>query len=121
MLLHMKMMNPFREHTILNLNYNNPENRDSVEFDNFVGYEKIVKEFKATLKNFDGSNNPFLDSIIYSLMFYLTEGKNIDKNKAGEVIGNEFYRELLEIKDDIKLGKVLFFLVNGVLAKQFYP
>ena len=115
------MMNPFTEHAILNLNYNTPENRDSVEFDNFVGYEKNVKELKETLKNFDGSNNPFLDSIIYSLMFYLTEGKNIDKNKAGEVIGNEFYLELLEIKDDIKLGKVLFFLVNGVLAKQFFP
>ena len=67
------------------------ENRESVEFDNFVGYEKNVKKFKETLKNFDSSDNPFLDSIIYGLMFYLTEGKNIDKNKAKEVIGNEFY------------------------------
>ena len=101
-----------------------PKNRKSIEFDNFVGYEKNVKKFKETIKNFDGSNNPFFDSIIYSLMFYLTEGKNIDKNKAKEIIGNEFYIELLEIKDDIKLDKTLFgcfnrcFMVNEVLAKH---
>ena len=52
-----------------------PENRESVEFDNFVGYEKNVKKFKETLKNFDGSDSPFFDSIIYGLMFYLTERK----------------------------------------------
>ena len=57
-------------------------------------------------------------------MFYLTEGKSIDKNKAIQVIGNEFYLELLEIRVDIKLDKTLFgyfnrcFIVNEVLAKQ---
>ena len=57
-------------------------------------------------------------------MFYLTEGKNIYKNKAKEVIGNEFYLELFEIKDDIKLDKTLFgyfnkcFIVDEVLAKH---
>ena len=101
-----------------------PENRESIKFDNFVEYEKNVKKFKETLKIFDDSDSPFFDSIIYGLMFYLTEGKNIDKNKAKEVIGNEFYLELLEIKDDIKLDKMLFgyfnrcFMVNEVLAKH---
>ena len=101
-----------------------PENREGVEFDKFVGYEKNYKKFKETLKNFDGSDNPFFDSIIYGLMFYLTEGKNINKNKAKEVIGNEFYLELLEIKDDVKLDKMLFgylnrcFMANEVLAKH---
>ena len=101
-----------------------PENREGVEFDNFVGYEKNVKKLKETLKNFDGSDNPFFDFIIYCLMFYLTEGKNINKNKAKEVIGNKFYLELVEIKDDIKLDKTLFgyfnrcFMANEVLAKH---
>ena len=101
-----------------------PKNRKSIEFDNFVGYEKNVKKFKETIKNFDGSDNSFFDSIIYSLMFYLTEGKNIDQNKAKEIIGNEFYIELLEIKDDIKLDKTLFgyfnrcFMANEVLVKH---
>ena len=52
-----------------------PENKESVEFDNFVGYEKNVKKFKEALKNFHGNDNPFFDSIIYALMFYLTEEK----------------------------------------------
>ena len=58
------------------------------------------------------------------LSLNLTEGKNIDKNKAREVIGNEFYLKLLEIKDGIKLDKMLFgyfnrcFMVNEVLAKH---
>ena len=53
-------------------------------------------------------------------MFYLTEGKNIDKNMAKEVIGNE----LLEIEDDIKLDKTLLgyfnrcLMANEVLAKH---
>ena len=57
-------------------------------------------------------------------MFYLTEGKNIDKNMAKEVIGNEFYLELLEIEDDIKLDKTLLgyfnrcLMANEVLAKH---
>ena len=57
-------------------------------------------------------------------MFYLTEGKNIDKNMAKEVIGNEFYLELLEIEDDIKLDKTLLgyfnrcLMGNEVLAKH---
>ena len=102
------------------------ENRESIEFDNFVGYEKKLKKFKETLKNFDSSDNPFFDSIIYGLMFYLTEGKNIDKNKANEVIGNEFYLQLLEIKDDIKLDKTLFgyfnrfFMANEVHTKHSF-
>ena len=101
-----------------------PKNREGVEFDNFIGYWKNAKIFKETLRNFDGSDNPFFNSIIYGLMFYLTEGKNIYKNKAKEVIGNEFYLELFEIKDDIKLDKILFgyfnkcFIVDEVLAKH---
>ena len=54
-----------------------PKNREGVEFDNFIGYWKNAKIFKETLRNFDGSDNPFFNSIIYGLMFYLTEGKNI--------------------------------------------
>ena len=100
-----------------------PKNREGVEFDNFIGHWKNAKIFKETLRNFDGSDNPFFNSIICGLMFYLTEGKNIYKNRAKEVIGNEFYLELFKIKDDIKLDTKLFgyfnkcFIVDEVLAK----
>ena len=52
-------------------------------------------------------------------MFYLTEGKNINKNKAKEVIGNKFYLEPVEIKDDIKLDKTLFGYFNRCFLKFF--
>ena len=41
-----------------------PENRESVEFDKFVGFEKSVKKFKDTLQNFGNSDDPFFDSIL---------------------------------------------------------
>ena len=55
-------------------------------------------------------------------MHHLTEGKVIDKSKIKEVLGNDFYNDLLEIKND-KLDGAIFgyfercFLANQVLAK----
>ena len=34
-----------------------PEDRESVSFDKFEGFEKSIKKFKKTLKNFEGSEN----------------------------------------------------------------
>ena len=61
-----------------------PENRDFVGFDKFAGFEKSVKKFRETLKNFDDSEQSFFDAIIYSAMFYKSEGKIIDRNKVKE-------------------------------------
>ena len=41
----------------------------------------------------------FFDLIIF--------GKISDKNKARDVLGNDFYSGLLEIKDDIHLNKTI--------------
>ena len=55
-------------------------------------------------------------------MFYKSEGEIIDKNKTEEVLGDNFYNDLLEIKDEIKLDRTIFgyfnrcFQVNEVLA-----
>ena len=54
------------------------------------------------------------------------EGNILEKNKASDPLGNDFYEELLEIEDDIQLDKALFgffdrcFLVNKVLAKHSF-
>ena len=94
-----------------------------MNFDNLDGFEKSVKKFRGTLKNFKDSENSFFDAIIYSLMFYKSEGKIIDKNKIEDLLGNDFYNDLLEIKDEIKLDRIIFgyfnrcFQVNKVLAK----
>ena len=56
-------------------------------------------------------------------MFRISEGKVLEKIKAKEVLGKDFYEELLEIKDDIEFDKTLFgffnrcFSANKVLAK----
>ena len=67
-----------------------PENREDVEFDKFEGFEKSVKKFKDTLQNFKNSNNPFLDSILYGVMFKISEGKILEKDKANVVLGKDF-------------------------------
>ena len=56
-------------------------------------------------------------------MHTMTKGKVLDKNKAKYVLGIDVYSGLVEIKDDIQLGRSLFgyfnicFLANQVLAK----
>ena len=34
-------------------------------------------------------------------MFTISEGKMLDKNKGIDVLGKDFYKELLQIKDDM--------------------
>ena len=78
-----------------------PENREFVGFDKFKGFEKFVKKFEETLKNFDNTEKFFFGAISYVVMFYRPEGKILDRNKIKDVLGNDFYNDLLEIKDDI--------------------
>ena len=101
-----------------------PENRECVEFDKFEGFEKSVKKSKDTLQNFENANNPFFDSIVYGVMFRISKGKALEKNKESDVLGKGFYEELLEIKDDIQPDEILSgffnrcFLANKILAKH---
>ena len=102
-----------------------PQNRDLVNFNKFSGLEKSVKKFDETFKNFEDSNseNPFFDAVIYGIMFYKSEEKIIDNNnKIKEILGDDFYNDLLKIKDNIKLDRTIFgyfnrcFQVTEVLA-----
>ena len=88
----------------------------SINFQNLEDLSKTLKE---------GTDNPFFDATIFGLVTYLTEGeKENDWGKIQETIGNDFYNDLLEIKDDIKLDRSIFgffdrcFLANQVLAKH---
>ena len=68
----------------------------------------------------------FFDTVIFGAMFYKSEGKTIVKDKVKDVLGNDFYNDLLEIKDEIKLDKTIFgyfdrfFQVNKALAKHSF-
>ena len=88
----------------------------SINFQNLEDLSKTLKE---------GTDNPFFDATIFGLVTYLTEGeKENDWGKIQETIGNDFYNDLLEIKDDIKLDRSIFgffdrcFRANQVLAKH---
>ena len=59
-------------------------------------------------------------------MFCKSEGKIIDQNKVREVLRDDFYNDLLGIKDAIKLDRTIFecfdrcFQANKILAKHIY-
>ena len=56
-------------------------------------------------------------------MYHMTKGKMLDMDKMKDVLGNNFYNNLIEIKNNIQLDRTIFvyfyrcFLVNKVLAK----
>ena len=56
-------------------------------------------------------------------MYHMTKGKILDKGKIKDVLGNKFYNDLIEVKNEIQLDRTIFgyfdrcFLVNKVLAK----
>ena len=94
---------------------------------NLLAFQNLLKNLKRPFEeNFEDSENRFFDVIIYGVMFYKSNGEIIDKTKIVEVLGEDFYNDLLEIKDDIKLDKTLFgyfdrcFIINQVLAKHFF-
>ena len=98
-----------------------PEYRDLVSCDKFTGFEKSVEKFKKTSKIFEESENQFFDAIIYGIMFSKSNSETINKNKITEVIAEDFYHDLLEIKDEIKLdiGHFLDILIDVLLLIKF--
>ena len=53
----------------------------------------------------------------------MTKRKTLHKGKMKDVLGNDFYNDLIEMKNEIQLDRTIFgyfdrcFLVNKVLAK----
>ena len=56
-------------------------------------------------------------------MYHMTKRKILDKDEMKDVLGNDFYNDLIEIKNDTQLDRTIFgyfyrcFPVNTVLAK----
>ena len=82
------------------------EDGDFVSFDKFVGFEKS----KKTLKNFEGTENQFFDAIVYSVMFYKSNGEIIDENKEVEVLGEDSTMTCLKLnmKSSMKIFWQMF-------------
>ena len=52
-----------------------PIDRNLVAFDKFSGFQKSVKKFKKTLKNFAENENQFSDAAIFGIMWYTISQK----------------------------------------------
>ena len=114
-----------------------------------VGLKNQLRNFFNTLKNFEDSDNQFFDAVLYGLIYkylerYLLRKKSkgtedisyrglietdmikLEKIKAREILGEDLYKDILEIKDEIQLDKTLFgffsrcFKVNKVLSKYIF-
>ena len=98
------------------------EERERVIFDEFSAYEKSVEKFKKSLSFFSDTNNEnsFFDAVIYGLMFKLTEGKIVSRNKVKSVLEAEFYKDFCEVKDQLHLDTSMYgFFDKCVLANEF--
>ena len=97
-----------------------------MNFDEFSGYEKSFEQFKKLLSFFGDTNkeNSFFDSIIYGLLFKLTKGKSLVRDKVESVLGREFYNDICKVKDQLRLDTSMygFFdkcaLMNEYLKKK---
>lgn len=68
-----------------------------------------------------GGGDSFFDSIVYGFMSIKIEGKEKPKRaRAKEVLGEKFYEELFEIKEEIKLGRPAFgcVLMNQLISSM---
>ena len=91
-----------------------PASRNLVVFDKFDDSAKYVDRFKKNLKNFGGSENQLFDSVIYGVMFYKSNVEILDQDRVIEALGEDFYNDLLEVKDKVKLDRTIFvFFLTG--------
>ena len=79
---------------------------------NLKALKNLLKNLIDTIQNFKNTDNPFFDSIIHGVMFRISKGKVLKKNKTENALRKDFYVELLEMKDDIELDKTLFGFFN---------
>ena len=81
------------------------EDREKMIFDEFSGFEKSVEKFKRSLSSFSDSSKEtsFFEAAIYGLLFKLSDGKSLGKDKVESVLGGDFYKDFCEVKDQLKL------------------
>ena len=68
-----------------------------VDFDEFEGYEKIVKKIKKSLWAFDISNDPnnfFYNAILFGLLFKLSKNRVKNPDTIVQGLGKEFFKDI---------------------------
>ena len=102
-----------------------PEDRESVDFDKFQGFEIYAQKFKDDLLEFHNIENHLFYSVIFGLMFCKAKNcKNINLLDAQKVLGDYLYFDLMEIEDETMLDKTIFgyfdkcHKINRVISKH---
>ena len=78
------------------------------------------------MKNFGDHENQLFDSVIYGFMFHKSNGEMLDQDRIIEVLGEDFYNDLLEVKVKVKLDKKIFgffdrhMILNEILSNYSF-
>ena len=102
-----------------------PEDKESVSFDKSEGCEKFIylylnisiEKFKKSLKIFEDRENQVFDAVIYDIMYYRCDGEPIVREKMIEILGGNFFNNLKEIEEEIKLERHFLDILIGVLNR----
>ena len=104
-----------------------PQDRSNVTFDTFKGFEKSIKKFNETLKNFEESQNQLFDGVIYGLMFLKTNDEGqIRKSNMLNILEEKLLHDLKDMEDETELNRTLFgffnrcFKLDQVISKYGY-
>ena len=101
------------------------DDRDDVEFDEFGETRKCSELFKKSLLSFDDDiKDSFFNSVLYEILFKLTENNRVSKKNIESPLGKEFFDEISKSKELLRLDDSFerFFkkciLVNDFLEKR---
>ena len=98
---------------------------ESVSFDKSEGCEKFIylylnisiEKFKKSLKIFEDRENQVFDAVIYDIMYYRCDGEPIVREKMIEIFGGNFFNNLKEIEEEIKVERHFLDILIGVLNR----
>ena len=80
------------------------DNRDEVEFDEFKEASKCSElSKKSPLLFHDNIKDSFFNSVLYGLLFKLTENNRVSKDNIESALGKEFFDKLKEPKELLQL------------------
>ena len=85
-----------------------PEHREDVEFDLFDSSHDKSQFLKNSLKRFKDVDNQFFYAVIYGVMYYRLNGRNITLENAENVLGPKFFIELKNIENVSMLDHSIF-------------
>ena len=101
------------------------DDRDDVEFDEFGETGHCSELFKKSFLSFDDDiKDSLFNSVLYGMLFKLTENDRVSRKNIESTLGKEFFDEISESKELLQLDDSIegFFkkcvLVNDFLEKK---